>query len=152
MSVSGDPFHPKFNGDLSLYNGELKLTEYDTRFKVNGNLLIKDDAIEISNGNFLDELNNIGTINGNYHHDNFIDYSLNISLEIDQPIMVMNNSFSENPYYYGKVFMTGSADISYDSIENLSIYVNAITDEGTSLNIPLYGSSEVVLRFHIIYQ
>ena len=151
LSISGNPFNPKFNGDLSLYNGELKLTEYDTRFKVNGNLLVKDDAIEISNGNFLDELNNIGTINGNYHHDNFIDYSLNISLEIDQPIMIMNNSFSENPYYYGKVFMTGSADISYDSIENLSIYVNAITDEGTSLNIPLYGSSEVVLHDFISF-
>ena len=151
LSISGNPFNPKFNGDLSLNNGNLKLTEFDTRFKVNGNLLVKDDAIEISNGNFLDELNNIGTINGNYHHDNFIDYSLNISLEIDQPIMIMNNSFSENPYYYGKVFMTGSADISYDSIENLSIYVNAITDEGTSLNIPLYGSSEVVLHDFISF-
>ena len=151
LSLSGDPFHPKFNGDLSLNNGELKLTEYGTEFKVNGNLLVKDDAIEISNGNFLDELNNIGIINGYYHHDNFIDYSLNISLEIDQPIMVMNNTFSENPYYYGKVFMTGSAEISYDSIENLSIYVNAITDESTSLNIPLYGSSEVVLHDFIAF-
>lgn len=151
LSLSGDPFQPKFNGDLSLNNGELKLTEYGTQFKVNGNLLVKDDAIEISNGNFLDELNNIGIINGYYHHDNFIDYSLNISLEIDQPIMVMNNTFSENPYYYGKVFMTGSADISYDSIENLSIYVNAITDKNTSLNIPLYGSSEVVLHDFISF-
>ena len=151
LSLSGDPFQPKFNGDLSLNNGELKLTEYNTRFKVNGNLVVKDDAIEISNGNFLDELNNIGIINGYYHHDNFIDYALNISLEIDEPIMVMNNTFSENPYYYGKVFMTGSADISYDSIENLSIYVNAITDKSTSINIPLYGSSEVVLHDFITF-
>ena len=151
LSLSGDPFQPKLNGDLSLNNGELKLTEYNTRFKVNGNLVVKDDAIEISNGNFLDELNNIGIINGYYHHDNFIDYALNISLEIDEPIMVMNNTFSENPYYYGKVFMTGSADISYDSIENLSIYVNAITDKSTSINIPLYGSSEVVLHDFITF-
>ena len=151
LSLSGDPFQPKFNGDLFLNNGELKLTEYNTRFKVNGNLVVKDDAIEISNGNFLDELNNIGIINGYYHHDNFIDYSLNISLEIDEPIMVMNNTFSENPYYYGKVFMTGSADISYDSIENLSIYVNAITNKNTSINIPLYGSSEVVLHDFISF-
>ena len=151
LSLSGDPFQPKFNGDLSLNNGEFKLTEYNTRFKVNGNLVVKDDAIEISNGNFLDELNNIGIINGYYHHDNFIDYSLNISLEIDEPIMVMNNTFSENPYYYGKVFMTGSADISYDSIENLSIYVNAITNKNTSINIPLYGSSEVVLHDFISF-
>ena len=151
LSLSGDPFQPKFNGDLFLNNGELKLTEYNTRFKVNGNLVVKDDAIEISNGNFLDELNNIGIINGYYHHDNFIDYAFNISLEIDEPIMVMNNTFSENPYYYGKVFMTGSADISYDSIENLSIYVNAITNKNTSINIPLYGSSEVVLHDFISF-
>ncbi len=151
LSISGDPFHPKFNGFLNFNKGELKLTEYNTQFKINGNILVKDDAIEILEGNFFDELNNVGKINGKYHHDNFIDYSLNISLEIDKPVMVMNNTFSENPYYYGKVFMTGSADISYDSIENLSIYVNAITDEGTSLNIPLYGSSEVVLHDFISF-
>ena len=151
LSLSGDLFQPKFNGVLSLNKGELKLTEYDTRFKINGNLLVRDDAIEISNGNFFDEFNNFGIINGYYHHDNFIDYSLNISLEIDEPVMVMNNTFSENPYYYGKVFMTGSADISYDSVENLSIYVNAITDKSTILNIPLYGSSEVVLHDFIAF-
>ena len=112
---------------------------------------MKDDAIEILGGNFFDELNNVGKINGKYHHDNFIDYSLNISLDIDKPVMVMNNTFSENPYYYGKVFMTGSADISYDSIENLSIYVNAITEKSTILSIPLYGSSEVVLHDFIAF-
>ena len=151
LSLSGDAFSPKFNGVLSFNKGELKLTEYDTRFKINGNLLVKDDAIEISNGNLLDELNNIAFINGKFHHDNFIDYSLNISLEIDEPIMVMNNTFSENPYYYGKVFMTGSAKINYDSIENLSIYVNAITGKSTNLNIPLYGSSEIVLHDFITF-
>ncbi len=151
LSLSGDAFNPKFNGVLSLNKTELKLTEYDTRFKINGNLLFKDDAIEISNGNFSDELNNIGIINGKYHHDNFIDYSLNIYLEIPEPIMVMNNTFYENPYYFGKVFMTGSAEINYDSLENLSIYVKAITDKSTNLSIPLYGSSEVVLHDFITF-
>ena len=151
LSLSGDWFSPKFNGVLSVNNAGLKLTEYDSRFEINGNLLVKDDAIEIDNGIFSDELNNAGIITGKYHHDNFIDYSLNISLEIDEPIMVMNNSFSENPYYYGKVFMTGSADIKYDSIENLSIYVNAITEKSTNLSIPLFGSSEVVLHDFITF-
>ena len=151
LSISGDPFHPKFNGVLHFNKGELKLTEYNTHFKINGNILVKDDAIEILEGNFFDELNNVGKIHGKYHHDNFIDYSLNISLDIDKPVMVMNNTFSENPYYYGKVFMTGSADISYDSIENLSIYVNAITEKSTILSIPLYGSSEVVLHDFIAF-
>ena len=151
LSISGDPFHPKFNGVLHFNKGELKLTEYNTHFKINGNILVRDDAIEILEGKFFDELNNVGKINGKYHHDNFIDYSLNISLDIDKPVMVMNNTFSENPYYYGKVFMTGSADISYDSIENLSIYVNAITEKSTILSIPLYGSSEVVLHDFIAF-
>jgi hypothetical protein len=151
LSISGDPFHPKLNGFLNFNKGELKLTEYNTQFKIIGNILVKDDAIEILDGNFFDELNNVGKINGKYHHDNFIDYSLNISLEIDKPVMVMNNTFSENPYYYGKVFMTGLADISYDSIENLSIYVNAITEKSTILSIPLYGSSEVVLHDFIAF-
>ena len=64
--------------------------------------------------------------------------------------MVMNNSFSENPYYYGKVFMTGSADIG-DSIENLSIYVNAITEEGTFKYSIIRFFRSCPSRFHIIY-
>ena len=56
-----------------------------------------------------------------YHHNNFSRYSINIELDFDKPMMIMNNTYSENPYYYGKAFMTGITKIKYDSINDLSI-------------------------------
>ena len=59
--------------------------------------------------------------------------------------MIMNNTYSENPYYYGKAFMTGITKIKYDSINDLSIRANAKTAKNTDLFIPIYGDQEVVL-------
>jgi hypothetical protein len=64
----------------------------------------------------------------------------------------MNNSYKENPYYYGKAFITGYSSITYDSINDLSIKVNAKTEENTSLYLPLYGNEEVVLHDFISFR
>ena len=64
----------------------------------------------------------------------------------------MNNSYKENPYYYGKAFITGYSSITYDSINDLSIKVNAKTEENTSLYLPLYGNEQVVLHDFISFR
>ena len=64
----------------------------------------------------------------------------------------MNNTYSENPYYYGKAFMTGITKIKYDSINDLSIKVNAKTAKNTDLFIPIYGDQEVVLHDFISFK
>ena len=64
----------------------------------------------------------------------------------------MNNTYSENPYYYGKAFMTGITKIKYDSINDLSIRVNAKTAKNTDLFIPIYGDQEVVLHDFISFK
>ena len=66
-------------------------------------------------------------------------------------MLVINNTYSENPYYYGKLFMTGFTNIKYDSINNLSLKVNAKTEKSTNLIIPLYGSKEVILHDFISF-
>ena len=151
LTLSGDWSEPKFNGVLNLKNGSLKLKEYNTSFNINTEILVYDNSIEITDGNITDELNIPGILTGKYHHNNFTDYSLNISLDFSSPMLVINNTYSENPYYYGKLFMTGFTNIKYDSINNLSLKVNAKTEKSTNLIIPLYGSKEVILHDFISF-
>ena len=56
----------------------------------------------------------------------------------------MNNSFDDNPLYYGDAFVTGFSTISYDSINDLSFNIHVKTAENSVLTIPLYGDEDVV--------
>ena len=152
LSLKGNWSKPQFSGVLNFNQLELKLSEYNSLFKVKGKLFVTDDALEIINGSIHDELNVSGKIQGLYHHHNFSRYSIDIGMDFDQPMMIMNNTYDENPYYYGKAFMTGITKIKYDSINDLSIKVNAKTAKNTDLFIPLYGDQEVVLHDFISFK
>ena len=78
---------------------------------MNGKMLVTPNTIKILEGNISDELNIFGNIYGQYNHDNFSKYFLNIGLDFDNPMLVMNNTYNENPYYYGKAYLTGITNI-----------------------------------------
>ena len=152
LRISGSWNQPVFKGILNIDDVALKLNQYNSMYKVAGKLIVKDSSVEILNGTIKDVLNVSGEISGRYHHDNFSKYSLDLGLSFDQPLLLMNNSYKENPYYYGKAFITGYSSITYDSINDLSIKVNAKTEENTSLYLPLYGNEEVVLHDFISFR
>ena len=64
----------------------------------------------------------------------------------------MNNSFEDNPLYYGDAFVTGFSTISYDSINDLSFNIHVKTAENSVLTIPLYGDEDVVLEDFITFE
>ena len=152
LSLKGTFLKPQFNGVLNFNHLELKLSEYNSLFNIEGKLLVSDEKLEILNASIYDELNVSGKLQGLYHHNNFSRYSIDIGLDFDKPMMIMNNTYSENPYYYGKAFMTGITKIKYDSINDLSIKVNAKTAKNTDLFIPIYGDQEVVLHDFISFK
>ena len=152
LSLKGTWSQPQFNGILNFNHLELKLSEYNSLFNIEGKLLVSDDKVEILNASIYDELNVSGMIQGSYHHNNFSRYSIEVGMDFDKPMMIMNNTYSENPYYYGKAFMTGITKIKYDSINDLSIKVNAKTAKNTDLFIPIYGDQEVVLHDFISFK
>ena len=152
LSVGGNWDNPDFNGELYFKNINLKLSQFNSHFNINGKSLVTKNTIKILNGSVKDELNVFGKIYGQFDHNNFSKYALNIGLDFDKPMLIMNNTYNENPYYYGKAYVTGLTEISYDKINDLAIKINAKTQKNTSLNIPLYGNEEVVLHDFISFK
>ena len=68
-----------------------------------------------------------------------------------QPFMVLNTTYKMNPLYYGDAFITGDVMMEYDSINQLRIDVQAKSEKGTDITLPLYGSDEVVLQDFISF-
>ena len=152
LSIAGNWNKPSLNGALNFKNVHLKLSEFNSHFNMNGKMLVTPNTIKITEGNISDELNAFGNIYGQYNHDNFSKYALNIGLDFGNPMLIMNNTYNENPYYYGKAYVTGITNIQYDTINDLAIKINAKTQENTHLFIPLYGNEEVVLHDFISFK
>ena len=152
VALTGSWMEPNFNGRLNLNNGNIKMTEFNTSFSLYGPIDIKPDHIEIINATLKDQLNTKGQFSAFYDHDNFVDYSFNVITKFDEPLMIMNNNYEDNPLYYGDAYVTGFTTISYDSLNLLSIDVNVKTEEKTKLTIPLYGADEVELHDFISFK
>ena len=151
ISLNGNISRPILNGDLKIENANIALTEFNTNFSINGNINVNPNHIEI-NSIINDKYNTSGFLTAFYDHTNFSDYTFNVMADLDDPFLVMNNKYENNPLYYGDAFITGFTNIFYDSINGLEVNINAKTEENTILTIPLYGSEEVVMHDFISFK
>ncbi len=151
ISLNGNLSRPILNGDLKIENANIALTEFNTNFSINGDIKINPNHIEI-NSIINDKYNSSGFLTAFYDHNNFSDYTFNVMADLNDPFLVMNNKYEDNPLYYGDAFITGFTNIFYDSINGLEVNVNAKTEENTLLTIPLYGSEEVVMHDFISFK
>lgn len=150
--LSGSIVNPAFNGELKLNDSRIDLVQHQTSYLVNGGLSIKPTQIELVDAIINDKYHNKASIYASYEHEGFKKYSYNIISEFNEPFLVMNNSFDENPLYYGDAFVTGFSTISYDSINDLAFNIHVRTEENSVLTIPLYGNEDVVLEDFITFE
>ena len=142
----------KVSGELNLWgaldniqhNGILYLNE--SRFTIpylNIEYLLSDNSqITLYNQNF--ELNNISlgtidsesktTLNGKIFHEDYKNWNLDLAFQSDK-LYIMNREFSENQNFYGKAFIGGDILLNGPT-NNVSINIDAITRDGTSIVIP----------------
>ncbi len=142
----------KVSGELNLWgaldniqhNGILYLNE--SRFTIpylNIEYLLSDNSqIILYNQNF--ELNNISlgtvdlesktTLNGKIFHKDYKNWNLDLAFKSDK-LYIMNREFSENQSFYGKAFIGGDILLNGPT-NNVSINIDAITRDGTSIVIP----------------
>ncbi|MFA7274684.1 MAG: translocation/assembly module TamB domain-containing protein [Crocinitomicaceae bacterium] len=159
LEVHGTPDEPKLAGDVVLSNGGARVGILGVKFQTKGKIEVDEYGFYMNNLPVIDEEGNAGSIVGSIYHDNFLNWNfdLNFNLEDDainrDPIfswkviplkkfLVMNTDYKEGDYYYGKAYVTGYANI-YGYADNLEITVDAKTQKGTTINFPMYGTSEI---------
>src|SRR5690606_2761137 len=105
----------------------------------------------------LDDEGNTAYAMATIFHDNFKDFSLSFDVVFDQSVsgfrdpltrrplspterfMVLNTGYKEGTVYYGKAYATGEASILIEE-GNTEITVNATTEKGTQVVLPMYGA------------
>jgi hypothetical protein len=149
LLVKGELKAPQLKGDLLLDSAEVTIEMLNTTYYTNGPIKIEEDLIGLEALTVKDKFGSEAILIGSFFHENFKNYSYDFFAFFDAPFLVMNTNYEQNNLYYGNAFATGDVSINYEKV--LEITVNAKSEKGTNVTLPLYGSEEVVLEDFITF-
>ena len=159
LALEGTLKEPKVNGRIRLSNSGAKIGILGTDYKISGDIIADEYGFLIPNIPITDEEGNTGSIVGSVFHENFKDWNFDVSINMEtdgikrdplepwKPVplnrfMVLNTIYKEGEPYYGKAYVTGTANI-FGYLNNLEVSVNTKTERGTWINFPMYGRGDI---------
>ncbi|MBW7867356.1 MAG: translocation/assembly module TamB domain-containing protein [Brumimicrobium sp.] len=159
LHLTGTPNEPILTGKLMLKKGMANLSLLGSNFYFEGGIESYADGIFVNQMPMTDEEGNVGSITGSLFHKGFKDMFFELLFNMEEhpykrmpndrskplPVerfLVMNNTYDVDRAYYGKAYVTGITTIS-GYLDNLSINVNAKTQKGTRIVLPMYGPTTI---------
>jgi len=141
LALKGNRKSPYFEGDISVRRTELRITYLNTLYSISDQIKFRDGYIGFDNVMVYDTLGNSASLNGRINHQFFKDIELDLRLE-PRNFASMNTTLVDNELFYGDVFSTGDVIIRGPA-QDLSLAVQATTEEGTDVSIPISYTSSI---------
>lgn len=155
MHVGGELSKPRLEGEVDLVGGRVKVDLFNVSFGLQGKILADKDGFYVNNMPVKDEEGKTGSMVATIYHQNFFNWNFDLDFNLEEDIttipgmrmpldryLVMNTSYKEGDIYYGKGYAIGRVNIS-GGVDNLSVTTNLTTKNGTQVNFPMYGATEV---------
>ncbi|MGV3705040.1 MAG: translocation/assembly module TamB domain-containing protein [Arcticibacter sp.] len=149
VNVSGNILDPKINGTLGLKDAHMTVNYLRTPYRVTDEVSIENSVINLDELELRDVNNNVATATGTVNLTDLRNPLLDISIRANK-FMALNTTAKDNPLYYGTAFATGTFRFKGPT-NNMSIDINAKTEEGTVFNIPLNGSETISNNDYITF-
>lgn len=138
ISFLGTAKNPDVNGRLYLND-----TKFKSKFTGVSYAFDQETPLDITTKQFIlrkagltdTKYKTRGLVDGNVSHKMFKDWVMNLSLSSTN-LLALDTQYTEGSLYYGTAYINGKADI-VGPIEMLSININATSNKGTSIKIPL---------------
>lgn len=143
--VSGNYKSPDIVGKFTLENGGLKVPYLNTNFDIENNthIAVTKNKFEIEKTTITDtKYKTTGVLTGNATHNNFSNWALDLHIDAPNKLLVLDTPPDEDALYYGTAFISGDASIKGPTDE-LTINVNATTEEGTTFKIPISDTQTI---------
>jgi hypothetical protein len=141
LSLQGTLAKPTLTGRLKLQRSELKVDYLNVTYSFSDEIRFDENFIHFSNVSVYDPNTNAAILNGGIRHRYFNDFTLDIDIEPDN-LMALDLDRYQNEVFYGKAFATGKVSLK-GPFSNIAITVDARTEEGTMVTIPINYSVDV---------
>lgn len=138
ISIIGPLKKPEINGRIYLNQAGMKskFTGVDYEFEEQSPLDLTERQFILKNVSLIDsKYKTKGIVNGEISHRKFNNWSLDLQLS-SKNLLALDTKYEEGSLYYGTAFIDGTATLS-GPVELLSINIDATSNKGTAIKIPL---------------
>ncbi|WP_310557591.1 translocation/assembly module TamB domain-containing protein [Flavobacterium sp.] len=149
----GEFQEPEITGRLYLNEAGLKIPylNVDYNFKNNSIVDVTENQFAFRSINISDvKYKTKGILNGGIRHTKFADWFLDLNISSDR-IVVLDTKDADDALYYGTAFIDGDATIK-GPVNGLVINVDATSEKGTSIKIPISDSESTSERDFIKFK
>ena len=141
LKLQGTTKAPELTGELDLMRVSMLIDYLNVRYFFAEKVYFDKDKIYYNDLTLNDSLNNKATGYGTIYHDHLKNIKLDLNFNVDK-LAVLNTTLSDNDIFYGKGFASGKLKISGPP-DNINLNIDAATDKGTMVYLPLNTVSEV---------
>ncbi len=141
LKIKGSPDALDVRGSAYIYNGMINLTVLNSPFYFKDVIRFEEGFIGMKNLEVRDKNGNKGVIDGGIYHVGFKNFVFQMEGKLNN-FMAFDLPYSKNAVYYGTGIASGTVSI-FGPPAGLDISVNAKTEKGTKIYIPLDGSASV---------
>ncbi|QJD94747.1 translocation/assembly module TamB [Mucilaginibacter robiniae] len=135
IRLTGSPTAPKLNGTLTLASTGVTVDYLKVPYTIDEKLVVENSIIKINKMVIKGSRGGQGIANGTIDLTNIANPVLDIKINA-RNLMALNTSLKDNKLYYGTAFATGQFNFS-GPLDNMSIDIDAKSEDGTVFNIPL---------------
>jgi len=141
LTVTGTPLSPVINGKANFNDAGMVVNYLQAPYLLNDDVEVENSVIVLKNTELRDRNNRTAVANGTVDMSTPLNPTIHVDIEADN-FMVLNTTAKDNPLYYGIAYGTGSFRF-HGPTNDMDINIEARTNEGTIINIPLNAAGTI---------
>ncbi|MCB0805675.1 MAG: translocation/assembly module TamB [Bacteroidales bacterium] len=149
LRLKGSRDKPDLTGNLSLADAAMRIDYLNVKYYFAGDIPVNHNNIVIDNIILYDSLANKATLSGNISHDYLRDFNFNLHISTDY-LAAIHTRRTQNEMFYGNALASGDFSIE-GPVSNLRIGINARSEKGTNVKIPVSYGTEVGTSDYIVF-
>lgn len=140
LTVGGTLSDPQVNGTVRIENGQVLIDANNVVYTINDSVVLQPDAIVFNRMAIKDPKQGIAYLDGTIHHKSFKDMKFDLRLQSDR-LYIMNTT-PQGAALYGNMYASVDGTVT-GTDRNMNIAVNARTEQGSRLAIPINDKRQV---------
>lgn len=149
ITVGGSLRNPLLIGEAYLNNCKAKVDMLGTAFSLDDSILFDSTAIILNNFTLHDSKQGFMDLNGRINHHGLKNMNFDIDVTVNN-LLCMNTQATKGAAYYGTALLSADGHV-HGPAENLDIMLNAKTNSGTNIHIPINDKKTVKTANYITF-
>ncbi len=141
FNLRGALHKPVLTGELELFRTGFRIDYLNTVYSVQHKFTFEENKILFQDLMLYDTAGNKALVSGQISHNYLSDFRFKVRMD-PKSFIALNTTRDMNDLFYGAAVVSGDVEIS-GPLNDIDLAINASTDQGTRLYIPLNNSAYV---------